>query len=418
MDPARRCPGRVRAEQVVVALAAGCGCSARRSPRKSASSRRVPLDHRAGGAVQDQDALGRAGAAAAAWARGGSSRGRLAPSRRDRPPRPAGSAGVGWRGDGSLVPRDHHRGRPRWRLLDAHHVHPHLRRDPHDHAPYPRPAGRGSPPAGLVKDIHVGGVHMHHQVLGIFLVLVSALLEFAYQPGTPGMEILGGAFGVGAALTLDEFALWLHLDDVYWSKEGQKSIDAVVLGACLCAVLLIGTTPFGVDDTSASHQTLATLAATVLVQRRLRRARLPQGQAVHWAPSGCWCPSSPSSAPSGSPTRPPRGRGGCTPAGRRSSSARGGASPATRRAGTGCAPRSAALPPAAPEGSGQPARYWCTAPTASAPWPTAAATRLTEPARTSPAAKIPGTLVSVSRGSRSSGQGAGGAPRARGGPGR
>lgn len=119
------------------------------------------------------------------------------------------------------------------------------------------------PSGGIVKDIHIGGVHVHHQVLGIVLVLVSALLEFAYQPGTPGMEILGGAFGVGAALTLDEFALWLHLDDVYWSKEGQKSIDAVVLGACLCAVLLIGTTPFGVEDTPADSQTLATLAATV-----------------------------------------------------------------------------------------------------------------------------------------------------------
>jgi hypothetical protein len=121
------------------------------------------------------------------------------------------------------------------------------------------PGGRG----GLIKDIHVGGVHVHHQVLGIILVLVSALLQFAYQPGSPGLEILGALFGAGAALTLDEFALWLHLDDVYWSKEGQKSIDAVVLGACLVAVLCIGTTPLGVDDPSASDQTLGTLAVTI-----------------------------------------------------------------------------------------------------------------------------------------------------------
>jgi hypothetical protein len=117
---------------------------------------------------------------------------------------------------------------------------------------------------GMIKDIHIGGVHVHHQVFGIVLILVSALLEFAYQPESPGLEILGAVFGAGAALTLDEFALWLHLDDVYWSKEGQKSIDAVVLGVCLCAVLLIGTTPFGVDDASASDQSLGGLAVAVL----------------------------------------------------------------------------------------------------------------------------------------------------------
>ena len=62
------------------------------------------------------------------------------------------------------------------------------------------------------------------------------------------MEVLGATFGVGAALTLDEFALWVHLDDVYWSKEGRKSIDAIVVAACIGAVLLIGTAPFGVDE--------------------------------------------------------------------------------------------------------------------------------------------------------------------------
>jgi len=118
---------------------------------------------------------------------------------------------------------------------------------------------------GMIKDIHIGGVHVHHQVFGIVLVLVAALLEFAYQPDSPGQEILGAVFGAGAALTLDEFALWLHLDDVYWSKEGQKSIDAVVLGVCLCAVLLIGTAPLGVEQGSASDETLGTLAITVLV---------------------------------------------------------------------------------------------------------------------------------------------------------
>jgi hypothetical protein len=36
-------------------------------------------------------------------------------------------------------------------------------------------------------------------------------------------------YGIGAALTLDEFALWLRLEDVYWSREGRQSIEAVLL---------------------------------------------------------------------------------------------------------------------------------------------------------------------------------------------
>ncbi len=43
-------------------------------------------------------------------------------------------------------------------------------------------------------------------------------------------------YGVGAALTLDEFALWLNLANVYWSREGRESIDAVVLFGSLLAI--------------------------------------------------------------------------------------------------------------------------------------------------------------------------------------
>jgi len=127
-----------------------------------------------------------------------------------------------------------------------------------------RAAGAGAPRRrSLVKDITIGGVHIHHQVWGILLVLVSALLEFAYQPDTPWLEILGAAFGAGAALILDEFALSIYLDDVYWAEEGQTSIDAVVLGACLCGVLLVGTAPLGYHD--ASDAGFGAAALTVLV---------------------------------------------------------------------------------------------------------------------------------------------------------
>jgi hypothetical protein len=126
-----------------------------------------------------------------------------------------------------------------------------------------RPASDDGENGGVVSDIHIGGVHVHHQVWGILLILISAVLEFAYQPDSPWLEVLGATFGVGAALTLDEFALWLHLDDVYWSDEGRKSIDAIVVAACIGAVLLLGTAPFGVDDTVSQSGLLATMIAVL-----------------------------------------------------------------------------------------------------------------------------------------------------------
>ena len=86
--------------------------------------------------------------------------------------------------------------------------------------------------SGPVKDVFIGGVHVHHQVWGILLVLVSGLLTFRFRPESPWIDVLALVFGAGAALTLDEFALWFHLDDVYWSTEGRKSIDAILVGRC------------------------------------------------------------------------------------------------------------------------------------------------------------------------------------------
>ena len=82
---------------------------------------------------------------------------------------------------------------------------------------------------GFIKDIHIGGVHVHHQVWGILLVLVTGLLMFRYDPDPPWQEILGALFGAGAALALDEFALWLHVDDVYWSEEGIVSVPIIFI---------------------------------------------------------------------------------------------------------------------------------------------------------------------------------------------
>ncbi|HTZ84484.1 MAG TPA: hypothetical protein VMB66_14890 [Candidatus Acidoferrales bacterium] len=90
--------------------------------------------------------------------------------------------------------------------------------------------------------IEMGGRHIHHLVFGIIILL---LVGYAWLcevgTGSDSRSILASRllsilYGVGAALTLDEFALWLNLRDVYWSREGRTSIDAVILfGALLAA---------------------------------------------------------------------------------------------------------------------------------------------------------------------------------------
>jgi hypothetical protein len=89
-------------------------------------------------------------------------------------------------------------------------------------------------------NVSVGGTHVHHLVWGILLILATGYVAIAISPGSPGREILAVLFGIGAGLTLDEFALWLNLEDVYWSDKGRRSIDAVIIAAALAALVLTG----------------------------------------------------------------------------------------------------------------------------------------------------------------------------------
>jgi hypothetical protein len=88
-----------------------------------------------------------------------------------------------------------------------------------------------------------GGLHIHHLVFGIVLMMLAGFLNFVIQPDSPWFEILAGVFGVGMGLTLDEFALWLYLDDVYWSEEGRSSVDAVVFAAIIGGAIIVGFVP-------------------------------------------------------------------------------------------------------------------------------------------------------------------------------
>jgi hypothetical protein len=97
-----------------------------------------------------------------------------------------------------------------------------------------------------------GGLHLHHVVFGVvFMVIAGAGAFSTIGDRHPWAEVFPVVFGCGAALVLDEFALILHLKDVYWTERGRTSVDAVFLAAALLGLLLLGVAPFGVEDVSA-----------------------------------------------------------------------------------------------------------------------------------------------------------------------
>jgi hypothetical protein len=89
-------------------------------------------------------------------------------------------------------------------------------------------------------NVEVGGTHIHHLVWGIILLLITGYVAIALRPPSPWQEIDAIFFGIGTGLTLDEFALWLNLKDVYWTQEGRRSIDAVIVAAAISGIVLVG----------------------------------------------------------------------------------------------------------------------------------------------------------------------------------
>ena len=102
-------------------------------------------------------------------------------------------------------------------------------------------------PGSIVSD---SGVHLHHLVFGIVTMMIAGAAGFLAFGRTPWTEISAFAFGIGAGLTIDEFALWVYLDDVYWAEEGRKSIDATVIAAAGMMLVLLGFTPLTIEDGS------------------------------------------------------------------------------------------------------------------------------------------------------------------------
>jgi hypothetical protein len=93
---------------------------------------------------------------------------------------------------------------------------------------------------GMVGDITLGGVHIHHQVFGILIMLAAGLGLIAITPQGTALNVNAAVFGVGVGLAFDEFALWLHLEDVYWTTEGRQSVDAIFCVLVFTGVLIGG----------------------------------------------------------------------------------------------------------------------------------------------------------------------------------
>lgn len=98
---------------------------------------------------------------------------------------------------------------------------------------------------GPFHNLSNGGVHLHHSTPGIILLVTGALTSVAANGRSPWSYAAGAAIGIGASLVLDEFAMIFHLQDVYWSQEGQLSVNVVMLCAACLGLAVVGVSPTG-----------------------------------------------------------------------------------------------------------------------------------------------------------------------------
>ncbi len=115
-------------------------------------------------------------------------------------------------------------------------------------------------------NVRIAGNHVHHQVFGILIIIGTGIVLVSAAPHGAALDVAAAFFGIGVGLTVDEFALWLHLEDVYWAKEGRKSVDAIF---CVLAVTgaLIGGVGFlsGRIGTAAWWSSVSVVAVGLLL---------------------------------------------------------------------------------------------------------------------------------------------------------
>jgi hypothetical protein len=115
------------------------------------------------------------------------------------------------------------------------------------------------------NQVTAGGTHIHHSVPGIILLIIGAFIAVGGPDSLGWRSFAAVAVGAGTSLVLDEFALILHLQDVYWSGEGQLSVEAVSLTAGCLGLALAGFSPFGVRDVGNFELTFRLTATGVFM---------------------------------------------------------------------------------------------------------------------------------------------------------
>ncbi|MEU0498375.1 hypothetical protein [Mycobacterium sp. NPDC006124] len=112
-----------------------------------------------------------------------------------------------------------------------------------------------------------GSTHIHHVVIGVILVMVSGvtMVTLAVDGGVAEFTVAAILFGIGAALVLDEFALILHLQDVYWSEDGRASVDAVFAAVAVAGLLILGFNPLSFFDIDIWREDQTVLARATVI---------------------------------------------------------------------------------------------------------------------------------------------------------
>ena len=110
-----------------------------------------------------------------------------------------------------------------------------------------------------------GGLHVHHMVIGVVLMVVTGLVLIATSPEGLWLQLCAMVFGAGVALTLDEFALILRLQDVYWTAEGRLSVDAVIVAVSAGLLIVLGFHPAGTSSAGLAGSAAAAVVVSTIV---------------------------------------------------------------------------------------------------------------------------------------------------------
>ena len=104
-------------------------------------------------------------------------------------------------------------------------------------------------------NVSSGGMHVHHVVFGVLAMIVAGVARFAVDDASPVVNVLAVVFGIGTGLVLDEFALILHLEDVYWTEAGRASVTVTLLAILLTLLVLLGASPLDVHGSTFEDTT-------------------------------------------------------------------------------------------------------------------------------------------------------------------